>query len=252
MNGFETIIYEKKERIGYVTLNRPRALNSYSVQMRDELYEALLAIKDDDEVRVALFQGAGEKAFCAGADLTEFLTAPSVVEARQIRARRDLWRLFVHMPQPLIAAIHGYCLGSGIEIAMCCDIRIAADDAQFGLPEVGLGILPGAGGTQTIPRVIGPSRALDMLLTSRWIKSDEAYRSGLVNRVVPKSGLLAAAEATATKIASFNPEVVRAAKEAVRRGADLPLTEGLALERLLGGKLRAVLSSDRSRRETCC
>ncbi len=244
MDGFETVIYEKKEYVGYVTLNRPKALNSYSVQMRDDLYEVLRAIKDDDEVRVAIVKGAGEKAFCAGADLNEFLTAPSAVEARQIRARRDLWRLFVSMPQPLVAAIHGYCLGSGMEIAMYCDIRIAADDAQFGLPEVGLGILPGAGGTQTIPRVIGPSRTLDMLLTNRWIKSDEAYRFGLVNRVVPKGELLQEADAAATKIASFKPEVVRAAKEAVRRGADLPLAEGLALERLLGRKVRVARSSE--------
>ena len=165
--GFETVIYEKSDRgIAYVTLNRPKALNAFSVQMRDDLFEILSAIRQDDEVRVVVFKGAGDKAFCAGADLKEFLTAPSVVKARGIRAIRDLWRLFLSVPQPLIAALHGYVLGSGIEIALFCDLRIASEDAIFGLPEVGLGILPGAGGTQTLPRVMGTSGALDMLLTA--------------------------------------------------------------------------------------
>jgi enoyl-CoA hydratase/carnithine racemase len=233
MNGFETVLYEKKGHIASVTLNRPRALNAYSVQMRDDLYEVLRAIKDDDEVRVAIVKGAGEKAFCAGADLTEFLTAPSAIEARQIRFRRDLWKLFLSIPQPLIAAVHGYVLGSGMEIAACCDIRIASEDAVFGLPEVGLGIIPGAGGTQTIPRLIGVSRSLEMLLTNRWIPADEAYRSGLVNRIVPKGEQIKAAEEMALRIASFDPEAVRRAKEAITRGLDMSLREGLELEKRL-------------------
>ena len=129
MNGFETIAYEKKGHVAYVTLNRPQALNAYSVRMRDDLFEVLSAVRTDDEVRVAVLKGAGEKAFCAGADLTEFLTAPSVVRARRIRGVRDLWGLFLETPQPLIAALHGYVLGSGLEIALFCDLRIAADDA---------------------------------------------------------------------------------------------------------------------------
>src|SRR5208283_3097562 len=164
MNGFETVIYEKKGPVAYVTLNRPQALNAYSVRMRDDLFEVLSAIKEDDEVRVIVVKGAGDKAFCAGADLTEFLTAPSVVKARRIRGVRDLWGLFLALPQPLVAALHGYVLGSGLEIALFCDLRIAADDAVFGLPEVGLGIMPGAGGTQTLPRILGLAGALDMLL----------------------------------------------------------------------------------------
>ena len=239
MNGFETILYEKKEHIAYVTLNRPQALNAYSVQMRDDLYEVLRAIKDDDEVRVAIVKGAGDKAFCAGADLKEFLTAPSAIEARQIRFRRDLWKLFLSIPQPLIAAVHGYVLGSGMEIAACCDIRIASEDAVFGLPEVGLGIIPGAGGTQTIPRLIGVSRSLEMLLTNRWIPADEAYRFGLVNRVVPKGEHIKTAEEMARKIASFDPEAVRRAKEAITRGIDMSLQEGLELEKRLILKRRS-------------
>jgi enoyl-CoA hydratase/carnithine racemase len=233
MNGFETILYEKKEQIAYVTLNRPQALNAYSVQMRDDLYEVLRAIKDDDEVRVAIVKGAGDKAFCAGADLKEFLTAPSATEARQIRFRRDLWKLFLSIPQPLIAAVHGYVLGSGMEIAACCDIRIASEDAVFGLPEVGLGIIPGAGGTQTIPRLIGLSRSLEMLLTNRWIPCDEAYSFGLVNRIVPKGEHIKVANEMALKIASLDPHAVRRAKEAVIKGIDMSLQQGLELERRL-------------------
>src|SRR5512136_3218285 len=190
MSNFKTIIYEKRDDIAYVTLNRPQALNVYNIQMRDDLYEVLSAIKDDSEVSVAIFKGAGEKAFCAGADLSEFLTAPSPVIARQVRFSRDVWGLFLSLPQPLIAAVHGFVLGSGIEIALCCDIRIASEDTRFGLPEVGLGIIPAAGGTQTLPRVIGRSKALDMLLTNRWVSGKKAHNMGLVNRIVPKNDLL--------------------------------------------------------------
>ncbi len=238
LNGFKTLIYEKIDSIAYVTLNRPQALNAYNIQMRDDLYEVLAAIKDDLEVRVAVFKGAGEKAFCAGADLSEFLAAPSPTVARQVRFGRDVWGLFLSIPQPLIAAIHGYALGSGIEIALCCDIRIASEDAKFGLPEVGLGIIPAAGGTQTLPRTIGRANALEMLLTNRWLSAEEAYHFGLVNRVVPREKLLETAEEMARKIVSFSPAAVRKAKEAVVRGLDLRLSEGLDLEKRLVSELR--------------
>ena len=158
MDGFKTLIYEKKDHMAYVTLNRPQVLNIYNIQMRDDLYQVLSAIKDDPEVKVAIFKGAGEKAFCAGADLSEFLSASTPIVARQVRFRRDVWGLFLSLAQPLIAVLHGYVLGSGIEIALCCDIRIASEDVRFGLPEVGLGIIPAAGATQTLPRVIGGER----------------------------------------------------------------------------------------------
>jgi enoyl-CoA hydratase/carnithine racemase len=227
LSGFETLIYEKKDHIAYVTLNRPQALNVYNIRMRDDLYQALGAIKDDPEVRVAIFKGAGEKAFCAGADLSEFLSAPSPVIARQARFGRDVWGLFLSIPQPLIAAVHGYVLGSGIEIALSCDIRIASEDAKFALPEVGL------------PRAIGMARALEMLLANRRLSSEEAYAMGLVNQVVPKNKLLETAEEMAKKIASFHPMAVRNAKQAVLRGLDLSLSEGLELERRLAIGLRA-------------
>lgn len=238
MEAFETVIYEKSDAIATVTLNRPRVLNAFSVRMRDDLYEVFGAIKEDPDVRAVIVKGAGDRAFCAGADLTEFLTAPSVVKAREIRIVRDLWGLLAGMPQPLIAALQGFVFGSGMEIALFCDLRIASEDVVFGLPEVSLGIIPGAGGTQTLPRVMGLSRSLDMLLTNRRLGGEEAYQYGLVNRVVPKAELLPAAEAVARQIASFDPAAVRAAKEAVRRGADLPLAEGLHLEKTLSSRLR--------------
>ncbi len=237
MSDFETIIYEKQDGIACVTLNRPQALNVYNLQMRDELYQVLGAIEDDPEVRVVMFQGAGEKAFCAGADLTEFLTAPSPVIARRVRRERDIWGLFLSITKPLIAVLHGYVLGSGLEIALCCDIRLASEDAQFGLPEVGLGLIPAAGGSQTLPRIVGRAKALEMLLTGRWIEAEEAYHIKLVNQVVSRHDLLPAAERLANKIAGYNPMAVACAKQAITRGLDLTLEQGLELEAGLGASL---------------
>jgi len=243
MSNFETVIYERSGHVAYVTLNRPLVLNAYSVQMRDDLYEVLNAIKIDDEIRAVIIKGEGEKAFCAGADLSEFLTAPSVAKARQIRLLRDLWSLFCGMPQPLIAALHGYVLGSGMEIALFCDIRVAAENVVFGLPEMGLGIIPGAGGTQTLPRIIGLSRSLDMLLTNRRIDAQEALASGLISRVVPGDRLLETAEEIAGKIASYSAKAVRNAKQAILQGLDMSLDQGLELERRLAVRTR--ISGDR-------
>ncbi len=233
MNGFDTVIYEKRDDIALVTLNRPEVLNAYNLKMRDELYQVLGAIKDDKEVKVAIFSGAGEKAFCAGADLSEFLTAPTPIIARQVRWERDVWGLFLSLPQPLIAALHGYVLGSGIEIALCCDLRLASEDVRFGLPETGLGIIPAAGGTQTLPRLIGKAKTLEMLFTGNWLDAQQAYQLGLINKIVPKRELLSIAYGLARKIANFNPFVVRWVKQAVCQGLDLPLFQGLEVERKL-------------------
>ena len=237
MSDFETIIYEKKNGLAYVTLNRPQALNVYNIKMRDELYQVLGAIRDDAEVRVALFRGAGDRAFCAGADLSEFLTAPTPIIARRARWERDVWGLFLSINKPLVAALHGFVLGSGVEIALCCDIRLASEDVQFGLPEPGLGIIPAAGGSQTLPRVIGGAKALEILLSGRWVKAEEARRLKLVSRVLPKKELIPAAERLAEKIAGFNPVAVACAKQAVTRGLDLSLEQGLELEARLAGSL---------------
>ena len=242
MTVFETLIFEKTGRIARVTLNRPEVLNIHNMAMRDDLFEVLSAIREDDEVRVVLFKGAGEKAFCAGADLKEFLTAPPPTTARDVRFDADLWNLFTQMPQPLIAAVHGYCLGSGIEIALCCDLVLSSEDAKFGLPEVGLGIIPAAGGTQTVPRAAGNGLALEMMLTNRWIDAAEALRIGLVNRVVSRDRLLTEAEESADRIAAHDPMVVRSAKQAVLRGLDLSLDQGLELERRLALRIKPMMT----------
>jgi enoyl-CoA hydratase len=238
MPDFEAVIYQKENNIGYITLNRPKALNAYNIRMRDELFEVLGAIRDDSEVRVVIIKGSGEKAFCAGADLSEFLTAPPPVFARTARFERDIWGRFSTMPIPFIAAMQGYVLGSGIEMSLYCDLRLCSEDAQFGLPEVTLGILPAAGGSQTLPRQIGSSRALDILLSGRWIKADEALRLKLVNRVLPRAQLYAEADKLAQSIAALDPQVVTATKLAVNRGLDMTLAEGLELERNLASTWR--------------
>lgn len=239
MGNFETITFEKNEGIGYVTLNRPRVLNAYNLRMRDEIYQVLGAIRDDPEVMAVIFSGAGERAFSVGADITEFLTAPSPVIARQVRWERDVWGLFLSIPKPLIAALHGYVLGSGLEMALCCDLRIATENARLGLPEIMLGMIPPAGGTQNLPRTAGRAKALEMLLSGEWIDAREAYRIGLVNQVVAPQDLLPAAEGMARKIMSRSALAVRYAKEAVNRGLELSLEEGLELERKLAAALLA-------------
>jgi enoyl-CoA hydratase len=246
MSGFETVIYEKSGPIACVTLNRPQALNAFSVRMRDDLFEIMGAIKADDEVRAVILKGAGEKAFCAGADLKEFLTAPSAVKARHIRSVRNLWRLFMSVPQPLIAALQGYVLGSGIEIALFCDLRIASPDAVFGFPEVSLGILPAAGGTQTLTRIVGLSGALDMLLTGRRLSAQEAFDKGMVSQVVSRERLLQTAEDLARKIAAYDPLVVRHAKQALNKGMDMTLDQGLDLEWRLAAEIKEIRKAFKS------
>lgn len=233
MSAFETIIYEKTGGRAYITLNRPRFLNVYNMKMRDELYQAARAVTEDEEVKVVIIKGAGEKAFCAGADLTEFLTAPSPIIARQVRWERDLWGILLSIPQPVIAAMHGFVLGSGIEIALTCDFRIASSDARFGLPEVALGIIPAAGATQTLPRTIGRSPALYMLLNGEFLDAQEALKLGLVNKVVARDELLQAAETLSENIISRDSRTVRSLKSAVYRGMELPLEDALKLERRL-------------------
>ena len=238
MDAFETIIYEKRGALATITLNRPQVLNRYNVQMRDDMYQVLSAVHDDPDVRVVILKGAGERAFCVGADLSEFGTAPSPIIARQVRWERDVWGLFQSLPQVLIAALHGYVLGSGVEMACCCDIRLTSPDAIFGLPEVALGMIPAAGGTQTLPRVVGRGNALWMLLTTERIDAQEAFRIGLVTRVVPREELYPAAEALAERLLSYEERALKYTKEAAARGMDLAMDEGLALERRLASLVR--------------
>ena len=232
-----TVLFIKQDAVAHVVLNRPRVINAYNVQMRDDLFQALEAVRDDPEVRVAIVRGAGDRGFCAGADLTEFGTAPSQVIARRVRFERDVWKLFADLQKPLIAALHGYVIGSGVEIACLCDIRIAARNSIFQMPEVALGMVPAAGGTQTLPRVMGMGHAMELVLTNKRIDSEEALRLGLVHRVVPEEDLLPQAENLARTLASLDPKVLAAAKSAVVQGMDLPAHDGLQLERRLASGL---------------
>jgi enoyl-CoA hydratase len=237
MAAFETITYEKKSGIAYITLNRPQVLNAYNIKMRDELYQVLGAIKVDSEVRVGIIKGAGEKAFCAGADLSEFLTAPPPVFARQARFERDIWGVFMSVPQPMIAALHGYVIGSGLEIALFCDIRIAADDVQISVPEMGLGIITAAGASQTLPRTIDRGPAMEILLSGRRVKAVEARHLKLVNQVVGRNVLMSTVEKLALHIENMDPWLVRSIKESVKRGLDMSLDEGLELESRLAARV---------------
>jgi enoyl-CoA hydratase/carnithine racemase len=238
MSSNSTVVYEKRDDgIAVLTLDRPEALNAFNVQMRDDVYGALTAVRDDDDVRGLLMRGAGDRAFCAGADLTEFGSAPSQVIARSVRWERDVWGLWLSIPKPIVAAIHGYCLGSGIEIASVCDVRIASDDAIFGMPEVGLGLIPAAGGTQLLPRLLGQGRALDLLLTGRRFTADEAFSFGLVSQIVSRDILVERALDTLHTMLEAPSDALAAAKRAVSEGLDLPLAEALALERRIGQTL---------------
>ncbi len=229
----DTVLYEKCGGVARLTLNRPRRLNAYNVAMRDELYSLLEAVRDDPEVRAVVLSGAGERAFCAGADLSEFGTAPSQAVARAVRWERDVWGLFLDIDKPIVAALHGYVIGSGVEMACLCDLRVASEDATFAMPETALGMAPAAGGSQTLPRVVGRGAALEMLLAGRRLSAAEAYRAGLAHRVVSRDALAGEAMALAERLAGLEPGAVSAVKRAIRHGMDGPLARGLELEERL-------------------
>ena len=229
-SAFETILLSKDGGVAEIALNRPKVLNAHNMQMRDDLYAALEAVRDDPCVNSVLLRGEGERAFCTGADLTEFGTAPSRVIARQVRWERDLWGLFLDLDRPIVAALHGFVIGSGIEMALLCDLRIASEDAVFGMPEAALGLIPAAGGTQTLPRMLGEPRALQGLLGGERIPASRAMAFGLAHRVVPRERLLEEARETARRLAELPTQPVRAVKRALRRGMDMPLERALEME----------------------
>ena len=238
MSGFATLRYEKRDGIAVVTLSRPEAVNAFNIRMRDEFSETLGAVRDDDEVCGLLIAGAGERGFCAGADLTEFGTAPSQAVARYVRWARDVWGALLEMPKPTMAAVHGYCFGSGVEIAALCDLRIASPDALFALPEASLGLIPAAGGTQSLPRIVGLPRAMELALTGRRMSGSEAVHAGFVDWLVPREQLLGMAESHLRDTASAPAEALALAKRAVNEGGEMTLAEGLRLERRLAARLR--------------
>jgi enoyl-CoA hydratase/carnithine racemase len=236
--SFSSILYEKLDAIGRITLNRPDVLNAYSVQMRDEIHEVLQAVLDDDEVRVLIIRGAG-RAFCAGADLREFGSAPSPVAARHVRFARDVWARLHGLPRPTIMQLHGYVFGSGLEMAMFGTFRIAAEGTLFRLPEVQLGMVPAAGGTQTLPRLASAGAALELLLTGRQFDTAEASRLGILTRVVPGDALETEALGLAASLATLNPALVTAVIRAVREGSELSMSQALELENRLASSIQA-------------
>lgn len=234
-SAFETLLFSKEGGVAHISLNRPQSLNAYNIQMRDDFSQVLSAVADDPEVRAVLITGRG-RAFCAGADLTEFGTAPSLVRARQVRWGRDVWGQFYGLRQPVVAAVHGYCIGSGLEITLLCDLRIAAENTIFAMPEVHLGMIPAAGGTQTLPRNARQAAALDLLLTGRRFSAAEALEMGLVTRVAPDPELQEAAWNLASTLAARDPQGLAAAKTALQEGADLPLGRALEVEARLAAR----------------
>lgn len=235
-----TVLYDTQDGIAWLTLNRPQRLNALNLQMRDALWTLFDAIEVDESVRVVVVRGSPEsRAFCSGADLTEFGTAPSFTEARRGRLERDLWGRMSRFSKPLIAAIHGYALGAGCELSLLCDLRVASEDARLGLPETRLGYVPTAGGSQTLPRTIGPGRALDMILSAEPISAHQALDYGLLNSVVTREMLDATAEAWAGKLASQPPATLRAARRLLSEGANLSLSEAIRLENRLTNTGRA-------------
>ena len=239
-----SVLFEKKGKIAIITINRPEAMNSLNGETLDGLNKGWIEFRDDPDLWVAIITGAGNRAFCAGGDLKslrDYYSSMTPIERRErgekgpgvggITRNLEIWK-------PIIAAINGHCLAGGLEIALACDIRIAAETATFGLTEVSRGIIPGAGGTQRLPRLISLAKSLDMILCADRIDAQEALEIGLVSRVVPVKDVMAEAIKTAERICRNAPLAVRAAKEAIYRGLDMPLAEGLRLEQFLAEPIR--------------
>ncbi|HSQ09831.1 MAG TPA: enoyl-CoA hydratase [Burkholderiaceae bacterium] len=229
--AYQNILLETRGRVGLLTLNRPKALNALNDQLMDELGEALLAFDADEAIGAMVVTGS-EKAFAAGADIGAMKewTYMDVFKSEYISRN---WETIRRVRKPVIAAVGGYALGGGCELAMMCDIIIAADTAKFGQPEIKLGIIPGAGGTQRLPRAVGKAKAMDLVLSARMMDAAEAERAGLVSRVVAAEKLLDEAIAVAAAIASHSLPAVMMAKEAINRAYEAPLNEGMLFERRL-------------------
>ena len=233
--AFENLLYEKRNGIGYVAVNRPEKLNALNRKTMDELYDCFQEIERDDEVRAVILTGAGERAFVGGADINE-LAVQTPVEGKELSMRgQKILDLIEHLGKPVIAAVNGYALGGGCELALACTIRIASENARLGQPEVKLGLIPGYAGTQRLPRLVGRGRALEMVLSGEPVSAAEAYRIGLVNQVVPAQDLIAAAEKLAQKILANAPLAVKFALEAVNHGLEMTQAEGQFLEANLFG-----------------
>jgi enoyl-CoA hydratase len=228
--ALETVLYEKKDAIAYVTVNRPKVLNALNRQTWTDLRTAFENARDDAGVRGVILKGAGEKAFIAGADISELAHVTAVEAERSSSFGQAVLNLIENLGKPVIAAINGFALGGGCETAMACTIRIAAENAKFGQPEVKLGLLPGGGGTQRLPRLVGKGRALQLILSAEIVDATEAHRIGLVNEVVPAAELIPRAETILKQIFANAPIAVQYSLEAVNKGLETSQAEGLSLE----------------------
>ena len=227
---YKFLLYSKEEGIGTVTINRPESLNALNGEVYTELYKLFQEIEDDQDVRAVILTGSGEKAFIAGADIAE-MQPQSSVEIRSFidKGRRASDRIYT-LSKPVIAAINGFALGGGCELAMCCDLRVASENAKFGQPEINLGIIPGAGGTQRLSRLIGMTKAKELIYTGNAIDANTAFTMGLVNKVVPPESLMAEAKELARKLLSKSSIALALAKKAITSGANMNLPSGLDLE----------------------
>lgn len=230
-DGEAILLYDKPAPgVGRLTLNRPQALNAINMEMRDELWTFFQAATLDPDVRVLLIGGAGPRAFSAGADITEFGTAPSLLAARASRHERDLWSRLEQLPVLTIAVLHGFCFGAGVELPLYCDLRIAAADTRIALPEVTLGYIPSAGGTQMLPRLLPPGVARGLVLSGDEIDATQALAWGLVHEVVPMRELESRGLALAVDLAGRDSASLTSAARSIRRGLDLPLRDAIAVD----------------------
>lgn len=233
----DVLLIEKLEgRVALLTINRPEVLNALNGEVRCALVGALDALRSDDDVRAIVLTGAGEKAFIAGADIGEFKDMTAVMQYRKMQAS-NIYSEMERMPKPIIAMINGFCLGGGCELAMACDIRVASDRARLGQPEINLGIIPGGGGTQRLPRLVGEGRAMKLIYTGEMVSAEEAERIGLVDQVVPADELKERTLELARVIASKSPIALQAAKESILAARRMPMDEGLKFERAWFGLL---------------
>ncbi|WP_431823781.1 enoyl-CoA hydratase/isomerase family protein [Burkholderia sp. F1] len=242
---FDTVLYEKRNATAYLTLNRPEVMNALNQQAIAELRAAFEDARDDPQIRGVILTGAGNRAFIAGADITELATATPIEAEQRTRAGQALLDLVERLGKPVIAAVNGLALGGGCETALACTIRLASPGAKFGQPEIRLGLIPGFGGTQRLPRLVGKGIALQLILTGEMVSAEEAYRIGLVNEVVAADALIGRAEAILAQIAANGPLAVAYAIDAVNLGLNAALPEGLALE----GQLFALCAATDDKKE---